>query len=370
MRAAGWSIRAAVLAVALVVAPDGGAQTDGIAASRRTAVVQAVERTQPAVVSVHVTYRERVLRRVADPFWDMFSFVVPEDRERISSGSGVIVGTDGYILTNRHVVQDPERVLGISITLPDGRNLEAGHVASDIAFDLAALRVKETGLPVAPLGDSSDILVGEWAVAIGNPFDLGPTVSIGVVSALHRDFPEQQGSYYYLDMIQTDAAINPGNSGGPLVNALGQVIGINSFIYTGGDYSIGSIGIGFAVPINTARAFLQEVRTHGKVRESWTGIVYVQPLTRALAQYLSLPSMEGAYVAQVAERSPASRAGVERGDVITAVNDRKIHSIDDALALIRAHRVGEVCALTVVRQGRSIGLRLLVEEYPRGRRRD
>jgi serine protease Do len=369
MLPAGRLIRIAALAAFLIAAQDGDAQSDGIAASRRTAVVQAVERAQPAVVSVHVTYRERVLRRVADPFWDMFSFVVPEDRERVSSGSGVIVGTDGYILTNRHVIQDPERVLGISVSLPDGRILEARHAASDIAFDLAALRVKGTGLPVAPLGDSSDILVGEWAVAIGNPFDLGPTVSIGVVSALHRDFPEQQGSYYYLDMIQTDAAINPGNSGGPLVNALGQVIGINSFIYTGGDYSIGSIGIGFAVPINTARAFLQEVRSHGQVRESWTGI-YVQPLTRALAQYLSLPSGDGAYVAQVAERSPAERAGLERGDVITAVGEKKIHSIDDALALIRAHRVGEVCGLTVFRQGRTMGLRLLVEEYPRGRRRE
>ena len=367
------ALRRSLVLLFLVAVPAAWPQGDGIAASRRTAIVQAVERAQPAVVSVHVTFRERVLRQVgspfADPFWDMFSYVVPEDRERVSSGSGVIVGADGYILTNSHVIQDPDHIMEISVTLPDGRTLKARHVASDIAFDLAALRVKETGLPVAPLGDSSDILVGEWAVAIGNPFDLGPTVSIGVVSALHRDFPEQQGSYYYLDMIQTDAAINLGNSGGPLVNALGQVIGINSFIYTGSNYSSGSIGIGFAVPVNTARAFLDEIGRHGKVRESWTGI-YLKPLTPALARYLSLPTGEGAYVAQVAGGSPAERAQVKAGDVITAVGDRKIHSMADALAQIRAHRVGEVCQLTVLRQGQPIGLRLLVEEYPRGRGND
>jgi len=282
---------------------------DDITTSRRTAIVRAIERVQPSVVSVHVTYREHVLvrRYYRDPFFDLFSpLIVPGERERTSSGSGFIVSRGGHVLTNAHVVGDPSRVAKISLSLADGRTLAATYMASDISFDLAILRTRDSDLPVAPLGDSSDILVGEWAIAIGNPFDLGPTASIGLVSALNRDFPEPQGDYYYRDMIQTDAAINPGNSGGPLVDAAGQVIGVNSFIYTGSDYSIGSIGIGFAIPINAARSFLKEVQEHGEVRHPWTGILYLQDLTPLLVEHLSLPSADGALVVQVAPGSPAT----------------------------------------------------------------
>jgi len=343
---------------------------DEIAAARRTAVVRAVEGVQPAVVSVHVVFRQRVLQqyRVRDPFWDLFSpfyYVIPEYRDRTSTGSGLIVSEDGYILTNSHVIGDRTNPQQISVSLPDGRTLEAQHISSDISFDLAILKVEEGDLPVAPLGDSSDILVGEWAIAIGNPFDLGPTVNVGVVSALDRDFPEPQGNYYYRDMIQTDAPINPGNSGGPLVNAVGQVIGINTFIYTGSDYSVGSIGIGFAIPINAARSFLEEIREHGQVRRSWSGILYLQDLTRALVEYLSLPSTDGALVVKVAVDSPAYRAGLERGDVIVAVNEEKVRSVDEVIAIIRGFRVDEECSLTIVRHGETFRLRMRLEERSR-----
>ena len=233
-----------------------------IGESRRTAVVRAVERVQPSVVSLHVRYRERIqhlYRYRGDPFWNLFS---PFYQDRVSTGSGFVVDDEGYILTNSHVVGDPRQLQKITISLPepDSRTFEARYVASDPNFDLTVLKVDDGNMPVAPLGTSGDILVGEWAIAIGNPFDLGPTVSIGVVSALDRDFSEPQGDYYYRDMIQTDAAINLGNSGGPLVNADGEVIGINSFIYTGGEYASGSIGIGFAIPIDTATSFLAEIR--------------------------------------------------------------------------------------------------------------
>jgi serine protease Do len=346
---------------------------DKIAASRRTAVVEAVERAQPAVVSIHVTYRERVLQRyrLRDPFFDLFSpyyYVVPEERDRTSAGSGLVVSADGYILTNGHVIGDPDRLHKISVSLPDGRTFAARHVASDISFDLAVLKVEENDLPVAPLGESNDILVGEWAIAIGNPFDLGPTVSLGVVSALDRDFPEPQGNYYYRDMIQTDADINPGNSGGPLVNALGQVIGINSFIFIG-DYS-GSIG--FAIPIDTARSFLEEIRQHGQVRRAWTGILYLQDLTRPLVEYLSLSSTDGALVVKIAPDSPAYRAGLERGDVITAINGEKVHDAkvrdaDEAKVIINGLRVDAEYVLTVVRHGKTFDLQLKPEERSRRR---
>ena len=231
-------------------------------------------------------------------------------------------------------------------------------MASDINFDLAVLKVGEADLPVAPLGNSDDILVGEWALAVGNPFDWGPTVSISVVRALGRDIPEAQGEYDYRDMIQTDAAINPGNSGGPLANADGEVIGINSFIYTGGDYTI-----------NTARSFLDEIRLHGQVRRSWTGIIALQDITRPLAEDLALDSIYGALVVKIAMGSPAEVAGLESGDVITAIGGEKIQDTDEVIDILRGLRVGEVATLDVVRHNEHYTLDLLIEKRPRHRMR-
>ena len=347
-----------------------------IGESRRTAVVRAVERVQPSVVSLYVRYRERVqdlYRYRGDPFWNFFSpfYYVPRDLDRVSTGSGFVVDDEGYILTNSHVVGDPRQLQKITISLPDpdDRTFEARYVASDPNFDLAVLKVDDGNMPIAPLGTSGDILVGEWAIAIGNPFDLGPTVSIGVVSALDRDFSEPQGDYYYRDMIQTDAAINLGNSGGPLVNADGEVIGINSFIYTGGEYASGSIGIGFAIPIDTATSFLEEIRQYGQVRRSWTGILAVQDITPPLAEYLRLDSADGVLVVKVANDSPAELAGLEKGDVIVAVNDEKIRSTDEAIGVLRGLRVGEVAALGVVRHNEHYNLDLTLEERPYRTRR-
>jgi len=342
--------------------------------SRRTAVVRAVEQVQPSVVSLHVRYRQRVYnlyRHRGDPFWNFFSpfYSVPQDQYRMSTGSGFVVDGEGYILTNSHVIGDPRQLQKITASLPDSRTFEARHVASDFNFDLAVLKVDEGELPAAPLGTSGDILVGEWAIAIGNPFDLGPTVSVGVVSALDRDFSQPQGDYFYRDMIQTDAAINRGNSGGPLVNAAGEVIGINSFIYTGSEYDSGSIGIGFAIPIDTAANFLAEIRQHGQVRRAWTGILAVQDITRNLADYLKLASTDGALVVRVARDSPAELAGLQSGDVIVAVNDEKIRSADEAIGVLRALRVGEVAALGVVRHNEHYNLDLTLEERPYRARR-
>ncbi|MFH2008057.1 MAG: trypsin-like peptidase domain-containing protein [bacterium] len=347
------ALGALVCSTAAVADPAPSADIGG---SRRTAVVRAVERVQPAVVSVHVIHREPVVYRYRDPFREFFFPYSPyryyrDERDKVSGGSGILVSKEGHVLTNGHVIGDRRRLRRVEVSLTDGRTLEATPVASDPHTDLAVLQVDAPDLPVAPLGSSGDILVGEWAIAIGNPFDLGPTVSIGVVSAVGRDFQEPQGDYYYRDMIQTDAAINPGHSGGPLVNALGEVIGINSFIFTGGEYSFGSIGVGFAIPIDAARRFLDEVRVHGRVRQPWTGIVELRDLTQRLADYLELDSTEGALVIQVSVESPSYAADLQRGDVIVAVNGEPVRSADGARGILRGLPVGGACDLDIVRAG-------------------
>ncbi|MEE2659361.1 MAG: trypsin-like peptidase domain-containing protein [Candidatus Latescibacterota bacterium] len=357
---------------ALLMAHSAWAQSEEIAASRRNALVRAVEWVQPAVVSVHAVTRESYIYRSADPFLEYFFPLSPlshrlyrGERSRVSGGSGVIVSDSGQILTNAHVVGDPEKLERAEVSLTDGRVLRVRSVEVDHSLDLAVLRVAESGLPVASLDEPGHILVGEWAIAIGNPFDLGPTVSVGVISAIDRDFQEPQGNYYYRDMIQTDAAINPGNSGGPLVNANGEVLGINSFIYTGGDYNFGSIGIGFAIPISAARRFLEELDAHGRIRKPWHGIVGLQDLTPRLADFLELDSTDGAIVTQVAVDSPAFSAELTRGDVIVGVNGEPVRSKEEAKGLLGGLRVADTCGLQIVRSGSERSLAFAVAELPR-----
>ena len=355
-----WS--AALFHGAGVLACPEEASSEDLGLSRRTAIVRAVERVQPSVVSVFVAYREKVLSRYRDPFFSFFPRVYIEERLHNFGGSGLIVSKDGYVLTNDHVVRTrrPDR---ITVSLIDGRNFEAEYVDSDLSFDLALLRIKGEELPVAPQGKSDDILVGEWVIAIGNPFNLGGSVSAGVVSAVNRDFPEPGDSYKYLDMIQTDAAINQGNSGGPLVNAMGEVIGINSFIFTENDQSVGSIGIGFAIPIGTARNFVEEVRKHGKVRTPWFG-ARLQSLSKLLAEYLDLATTNGALVVDVQVESPAYVAGLKRGDVIVEIDGETIADRPHAISLLRGYRVDSACSIVVIRGGERQALRLRFTERP------
>ena len=316
-----------------------------ISASRRTAIVSAAERASPAVVSVSVV-ATRVVR--ADPFQGLFHddffqrFAPPlEYLERIPGlGSGVIVDAAGMVLTNEHVIRDANE---IKVTLSDGRQLPAKVLGSSSLYDLAVLKVDAPRLPVAPLGDSDRLEVGEWAIAIGNPFgyllnDTQPTVTAGVISATRRDI-KRSGSDtgVYKNMIQTDAAINPGNSGGPLVNADGEVIGINTFIFTQGG---GSIGLGFAIPINLARRVLDEIRTYGHVRVAWPGMS-VRPVTEYLAQRLGFRDLGGLLVTRVEPSGPAERAGVRPGDRIRTVNGQEIRSMEDAERGIYGARVGD-----------------------------
>ena len=345
-----------------------GAETS-IPASRRTAIVTAAERVSPAVVSVSVI--NRVVRSdpfagmMRDEFWDRFNPPL-EYRERIPGlGSGVIVGSDGTVLTNEHVIRNAE---SITVTLSDGRQLPARLLGASATYDLAVLQVSGSKIPVAPLGNSDQLVVGEWAIAIGNPFgfllsDTQPTVTAGVVSAMHRDVKsEATETGVYKNMIQTDAAINPGNSGGPLVNGDGEVIGINAFIFTKGG---GSLGIGFAIPINLARRILEEIRTYGRVRAAWPGM-QVQPVTPHLARRLGFTDLTGLVVTRVDPNGPAASAGVRIGDRVRRVNGQVIQSVDDAQKSIYGASVGDRLKFTLERAGQTLEATVTLAEAPGG----
>jgi serine protease Do len=371
MRTRRLSTGALLLGAALALLPADAptlvapAEAADIAASRRNAIVTAAERVSPAVVSVSVV-ATRVVR--ADPFQGMFRdefferfFPQQEYRQRIPGlGSGVIVDPSGLVITNEHVVRDADE---IKVTLSDGRQLPAQVLGSTSLYDLAVLKVEGQRLPAARLGDSDKLLVGEWAIAIGSPFgyllnDTQPTVTAGVISATRRDIKAEATQGMYKNMIQTDASINPGNSGGPLVNAEGEVIGINAFIFTP---SGGSIGLGFAIPINLAKRVLDEIRTYGRVRIAWPGM-NLQPVTPYLAQRLGFSQPGGLVVSRVDAGGPAARGGIKVGDRIRRVNDRVVESVDDAQRSIYGAQVGDRLRLSVERSGRTLELSLTLAE--------
>ena len=337
--------------------------------SRRTAIVVAAERVSPAVVSVSVV-TTRVVRSdpfggaFHDEFFDRF-FPRNEYRQRVPGlGSGVIVDASGLVLTNSHVVRGADE---IKVNLPDGRQFPAKLLGDSEVYDLAVLRIEGDHLPVAKMGDSDSLLVGEWAIAIGNPFGFlldgsEPTVTAGVISATKRDIKgEATENGIYKNMIQTDAAINPGNSGGALVNGAGELIGINTFILTQGG---GSIGLGFAIPINMAKKILDEIRQYGRVRSAWPGM-QVQQVTEMMARRLGWSDSGGLVVSRVDPRGPAARAGVQVGDRIRTVNGRVTDDVDDAQSGIYGAQVGDVLALEVERDGKRLKFRIVLEEEPR-----
>ena len=371
-----WKRLAPALALAAAIALPPRAVTgapdhvdpSSISRSRRTAIVTAAQRVSPAVVSVSVV-TTRIVR--ADPyglpfhdeFFDRF-FPPSVYRERVPGlGSGVIVDADGIVLTNSHVIRDAEEV---KVNLPDGRHFDARLLGDSPVYDLAVLKIPAEHLPVAQLGDSDSLVVGEWAIAIGNPFgflldDPQPTVTAGVVSAMRRDIKaEATSTSMYKNMIQTDAAINPGNSGGALVDADGEVIGINTFIFTN---SGGSIGLGFAIPINLAKKVLAEVRRYGRVRVAWPGMT-VQPVTELLARRLGWEGTGGLVVSAVDHGGPAERAGLRPLDRIRSVNGRVTNDVEDAQASIYGAQVGDRLTLEVERDGKSRTIVVTLEEAP------
>jgi serine protease Do len=343
----------------------------GIDRSRRTAIVDAAATAGPAVVSISVV-QTRVVRAspggaFRDPFFEQFFrdyFGEREHVERVASlGSGDIVDPNGLLVTNEHVVHDATE---IKVTLTDGRQYDARVVAGDSDYDLALLKIDGENLPYLRLGNSDSLMIGEWAVAIGNPFgyllqDTRPTVTAGVISALHRDVKTSEGMLgVYKDMIQTDAAINPGNSGGALVNSLGELIGVNTFIIT---QSGGSMGLGFAIPVSRVKYILDEVATYGRIRQIWIGL-RVQEVTPGIARSLGLDRARGLIIADADPESPSYEAGLRRGDVIMAVNGEEASNYETARRAIFGSRVGDVLEFDVLRDGKHKVFKVKVKEHP------
>ncbi|MFI5255758.1 MAG: trypsin-like peptidase domain-containing protein [Gemmatimonadales bacterium] len=342
--------------VAQVARTADSAKAARIPASRRTAITEAVGRVAPAVVTVQTEVVQRV---EADPL-DAFFGGSSGTQTSAGLGSGFIIRSDGVLVTNAHVIAGATT---ISVMLRDGTTYPARTIGTDETNDLAVLKVDAKNLPVAPLGDSDELLVGEWAIAIGNPhgFMLGnsePSVTAGVISGVGRNLVARgEGPSAYFDMIQTDASINPGNSGGPLVNADGQVIGVNSSIYS---TSGGSIGLGFAIPINRARRVADDLLSHGRVRRPWIGVQLEQPRTQNPRDLIA----RGALVAAVTPSSPAEKAGIRAGDTIVRLRSRAIRNRFDWEAALLDLQVGEQVPLVVRRGSRDVNVSVAIADLP------
>jgi serine protease Do len=306
------------------------------------------EALAPSVVNISTeseeTEADAQRRKMQDPF---DSFHGP----RRSLGSGFVLDQDGYIITNAHVVEDATKIV---VRLHDEREIEAKVIGSDVKTDIAVIRIEGAGdlVPVS-LGDSDSLKVGEWVLAIGNPFGLDHTLTAGIVSAKGRRISRRNP---YDDFIQTDAAINPGNSGGPLVNLAGQVVGINSAIFSSGG---GNIGIGFAIPVNMAREIVPQLKAEGRVTRGWLG-VKIQPVDADIARSLGLADAKGALVAEVFADSPAAKAGVHVGDVIVGFDGTDVVKSADLPALVASTPVGKSARLVVVRGGDRLTLEVEV----------
>lgn len=328
----------------------------------RAGFADLVEKLKPSVVNIYTTTiikGQRFFPR-SSPFDDFFGdelfrrffgeFEIPPQK-RNSLGSGFIVAPDGYILTNNHVVAGATE---IAVKLVSGKEYKARIVGRDEKYDLALLKIEpQERLPIAVFGDSDKLRVGDWVIAIGNPFGLAHTVTVGIVSAKDRVI----GAGPFDDFIQTDASINPGNSGGPLFDTNGLVVGINTAIHAAGQ------GIGFAVPINFAKRFIQDVLTRGRVTYGWLG-VGIQDLTPELAQGLGLSVTAGVLVSQVFKDSPAEKGGMKRGDVIVAFDGKPVERAADLSRLVGTTPPGNVVTIKVVREGKEKEIKVTIAERP------
>ena len=325
-----------------------------VSAARRTPVVVVAHDVLPAVVNIQA--ESTIRRREVDPFFDPFGFFGGNREYKAQSlGSGFVWSSDGTIVTNNHVV---EGASSISVNFNDGSKVPATLIGVDPDSDVAVLRVSAKNLATAPVGTSSDLMIGESVVAVGNPFGLSGTVTTGVVSALGRSVPSKEQGRTFTDFIQTDASINPGNSGGPLLNIEGKVIGINTAIYANAQ------GIGFAIPVDRAKKVVQDILRYGQVRNAWIGAV-TSTLTPEEAKRIGAQARSGALVSRVFAGSPAAAAGLQSGDVITAVEGHGVDSRESFSTLTATAAPGQSIPLTIVRNGSARNVSVRAAEPPR-----
>ena len=365
----GFTFHILLFCLLIAVPQTGRAQSESerqadVSMSRRNAIVNAVEYASPAVVNISTTRTTTQMVNVSPffddpwaPFFD-FPFRVPQRRTLHGLGSGVIFDRKGYVITNQHVIEGADST---TVLLSDGREASAEVVGADFLTDLAVLKIDIPELKAIELGNAEDLLIGEWAIAIGHPFatmveDASPTVTVGVVSATGRSLKTE--NRLYRNLIQTDASINPGNSGGGLVNLYGQLIGINTAIYS---TSGGSQGVGFAIPVNIVQKVVNQLVTYGAVVPPEIGIE-PQDLTQRLAEALDLEEGIGVLVAGVKKRSPAEAAGIRRRDVIEAIDQKPITNSETFFAITRLLRENQTTIFRVLRDGKRRDLRLRIRE--------
>ena len=323
-------------------------------------IAEIAERVGPAVVNVDTV---RMVTQQSpfgnDPIFERFFGEQFKEYSRTfpqkGTGSGFIINKEGYILTNEHVVHRADE---IKVTMADGREFTGKVIGSDQTSDLAIVKIEsDNNLPIVELGDSEGLRVGEIVIAIGNPYGLQQTVTMGVVSAKGRNIPAGIAGQVYRNFIQTDTAINPGNSGGPLLNTKGEVIGVNTAIIPYAQ------GIGFAIPINTAKRNIDDLINLGRVRRSWLG-VYIQEVTPEIAEQFNLSEAKGVLVGQVIEDSPAEDSGILRGDIIIKVNEKEVNTPSELQEKIRSIDIGKTADIEILRDGKNLSFTVKIDEVP------
>ena len=349
-----WTSRQGLPAPTVLVAPSPAASAASAERQALTSFRDAARKAAPTVVSVSASNTAARQNRRSDP-WFRYFFGDQESQPQSGVGSGVIVSPEGYVLTNNHVV---DRMDDIQIMLTDGRKAVAKVIGTDPDTDLAVLKVELDRLPAITFGSSDTLQVGDAVLAIGNPFGVGQTVTSGIVSALGRN---QLGINTFENFIQTDAAINPGNSGGALVDIEGNLVGINSAIYS---RSGGSMGIGFAIPVSTARQVMESLIRDGQVTRGWIG-VEPRDLTPEIAETFNLPLKEGVLITGVLHNGPAALGGVRPGDVVVEVASQKVANTAQLLNAVAALKPGEAAQLRLLRGGQSLTAMVTVAKRPR-----
>jgi serine protease Do len=333
-------------------------KNDEITNSRRNIITETVKKVSPAIVGINVTqvvqYQDPFGSMFNDPFFKQFFGNQQYNQKVKSLGSGYLISSDGYIVTNDHVAGNASE---ITVTMTNGEQVAAKLVGSDQSSDICLLKINRTDLPYVTFGNSDDVIIGEWVIALGNPFGLfevndKPTVTVGVVSSTGLNL-EPIENRYYLNMIQTDAAINGGNSGGPLVNSLGEVIGMNTIIYTAGGVQ-GNIGLGFAIPINKIKRIITELKDHGKIARDFNIGMGIQNIDEGIAKYYNLKSTKGVIVTQVVPNLPASRAGLKVGDIITKVDKYSVANDQMVKGVFQEFRTGQTVEVKILRDNEPL----------------
>ncbi len=329
------------------------ASNSDLSSQRQNIITKTVAKCSPAVVGIHVSeiiqYRN---------YWNPF---VVYNQPVKGLGSGSLISPDGYILTNDHVAGNSYEAV---VTLTDGKQYTAKVIGSDQTSDICLLKIDAKNLPYIKFGDSDDIMAGEWAIAFGNPFGLfdindKPSVTVGVVSATRMNIGPSDNRYY-INMIQTDAAINQGNSGGPLVNAVGELIGMNTLIFTAG--SAGNVGVGFAIPANKIQKVVQELKTKGKVdRDFWTGL-HILTIDENIAKRYKLASSRGCIITEFDKNSPAVKSGLQLEDIIIGIDNYRINDQDILIGILTEYRTGDVVNYKIIRDGKEQTVKMKLEK--------